>query len=93
LRSPPCWRNLSKQLALDLAPEVRVNCIARGYIATDQLLERKDTDSLVTELSDLTLLRRLGTPAEVAEAVAYAAQAQFMTGAVISLDGGVTSGY
>jgi NAD(P)-dependent dehydrogenase (short-subunit alcohol dehydrogenase family) len=85
--------NLTHQLALDLAPEVRVNCIAPGYIATEKLLAREDADVVIEGLSGITPLRRLGTPAEVARAVAYAVEADFMTGAVISLDGGITSGY
>jgi NAD(P)-dependent dehydrogenase (short-subunit alcohol dehydrogenase family) len=72
---------------------VRVNCIAPGYIATEKILAREDADVVIEGLSGITPLRRLGTPAEVARAVAYAVEADFMTGAGISLDGGITSGY
>ncbi len=85
--------NLTRQLALDLAPEVRVNCLAPGFIATEKLLARNDADAVVENLSDITPLRRLGTPDEVARAVIYVIEADFMTGATISLDGGITSGY
>ena len=85
--------NLTKQLALDLAPDVRVNCVAPGFIATEKLLARTDADTVIESLSQITPLRRLGTPAEVAAAVVQAAESDFMTGAVISLDGGITSGY
>jgi NAD(P)-dependent dehydrogenase (short-subunit alcohol dehydrogenase family) len=85
--------NMTKQLALDLAPDVRVNCIAPGFIATDHLLGRVDADEVIKSLTEATPLRRLGTPAEVARAAAYAAETDFMTGAIISLDGGITSGY
>lgn len=85
--------NLTKQLALDLAPDVRVNCIAPGFIATEKLLARADADTVIESLSQITPLRRLGTPAEVAAAAVQAAESDFMTGAVISLDGGITSGY
>ena len=85
--------NLTRQLALDLAPEVRVNCIAPGFIATEKLLAREDADTVIGGLAEITPLRRLGAPAEVALAVIYAAESDFMTGAVISLDGGITAGY
>jgi NAD(P)-dependent dehydrogenase (short-subunit alcohol dehydrogenase family) len=85
--------NLTKQLALDLAPDVRVNCIAPGFIATEKLLARADADAVIKSLSQITPLQRLGTPAEVADAAVYAAESDFMTGATISLDGGITSGY
>lgn len=85
--------NLTRQLALDLAPDVRVNCIAPGFIATEKLLARDDANAVVERLSDITPRGRLGTPEEVARAVLYAIEADFMTGAVISLDGGITSGY
>lgn len=85
--------NLTKQLALDLAPDVRVNCVAPGYIATDQLLARSDAAGLVQSLSSITPLQRIGTPEEVARAALYAIESDFMTGAVINLDGGITSGY
>ena len=85
--------NLTRQLALDLAPEVRVNCIAPGFIATEKLLAREDADAVIGRLGEITPLRRLGTPADVALAVTYAAESDFMTGAIISLDGGLTAGY
>ena len=72
---------------------MRVNCIASGFIATEKLLARGDADTVIESLSQITPLRRLGTPAEVAAAAVQAAENDFMTGAVISLDGGTTSGY
>jgi 3-oxoacyl-[acyl-carrier protein] reductase len=72
---------------------VRVNCIAPEYIATEQLLAREDADALIEELSTITPLQRLGTPLEVAHAALYAAESEFMSGAVLSLYGGITSGY
>jgi NAD(P)-dependent dehydrogenase (short-subunit alcohol dehydrogenase family) len=85
--------NLTRQLALDLAPEVRVNCVAPGFIATEGLLARDDADAMVEHLSGITPLHRLGTPDEVARTVAYIVESDFMTGAVVSVDGGLTSGY
>ena len=85
--------NLTRQLALDLAPEVRVNCIAPGFVATPQFLARDDADELRRQLSSITPLGRMAHPEEVARAVAFAVECDFMTGSVVSIDGGLTAGY
>jgi NAD(P)-dependent dehydrogenase (short-subunit alcohol dehydrogenase family) len=51
--------NLTKQLALELAPDVRVNttapgCTAPGCIATDHVLERVDADAVINSLIEAT---------------------------------------
>lgn len=81
---------LTKSLAKELgARNIRVNAVAPGYIPTDL------TDSLPQELKDgmvkLTPLGRMGTPEEVARAVAFLAgdEASFITGVVLSVDGGI----
>jgi 3-oxoacyl-[acyl-carrier protein] reductase len=56
-------------------------------------VNRRPPFSLVEHLSGITPLHRLGTPDEVARTVAYIVESDFMTGAVVSVDGGLTSGY
>lgn len=78
----------TKSLAAALAPYVQVNAVAPGWIATDMTSgfseERKQ--KLLTE----TPLRRAGCPEDVAEVVAFlAAEANFITGQVIVVDGGL----
>lgn len=80
---------LTRSLALELAPShIRVNCVAPGCIETDMVraLGRETRDMLVEE----TPLGRLGTPEDIAYAVAFLAseKASFLTGQVLTADGG-----
>ena len=80
---------LTRSLALELAPShIRVNCVAPGVINTDmvQVLGQ----DILKELAEQTPLGRLGTPADIAHAVAFFAseKASFITGQVLTADGG-----
>lgn len=80
---------LTRSLALELAPShIRVNCVAPGVINTDmvQVLGQE----LMEDLTLQTPLGRLGTPADIAHAVAFFAseKASFITGQVLTADGG-----
>jgi NAD(P)-dependent dehydrogenase (short-subunit alcohol dehydrogenase family) len=74
---------LTRSLALELAPAIRVNAVAPGVIATERNEEAK---SLAAD----TPLGRAGTPAEVAGVVAFllSAEAGYMTGESVIVDGG-----
>lgn len=76
----------TKSLALELAPEVRVNAIAPGAILW---AEQSDTDAKQQAMLARTPLARTGTPEEIAEAVSWLLQnATYTTGQVLRLDGG-----
>ena len=80
---------LTRSLALELAPSgIRVNCVAPGCIETDmvRVLGEETRAMLVEE----TPLGRLGTPEDIAHAVAFCAseKASFLTGQVLTADGG-----
>lgn len=80
---------LTRSLAMELAPSgIRVNCVAPGVINTDmvQVLGRETLD----QLAQMTPLGRLGTPEDIAAAVAYFASEDtgFVTGQVLTADGG-----
>lgn len=80
---------LTRSLAMELAPSgIRVNCVAPGVINTDmvQVLGQET----LRELAEQTPLGRLGTPEDIAHAVAFFAsdKASFMTGQVLGADGG-----
>lgn len=77
---------MTKSLALELAPEVRVNAVAPGAILwPESSVDAAARDAMLAR----TPLGRTGTPAEVAEAVRWLLQdATYSTGQVLHLDGG-----
>ena len=78
---------LSKALAQELGPSnIRVNSIAPGVIDTDMCANlSSDTRAM---LRDETPLERLGQPDDVAKAAEYLADADFITGQVLAVNGG-----
>ena len=81
---------LSKALALELGPSgIRVNCVAPGVIDTRMNAHLSPED--MAALANQTPLGRIGTPKEVAEAIFYLANAQFVTGQVLSPNGGLVT--
>jgi pteridine reductase len=76
---------LTKCLAKELAPEVRVNAIAPGTITMPG-----DPPEWESDFIRRALLQRTGTPADIADAVMYLLTASFLTGHVLVLDGGRT---
>ncbi len=91
--------NLTRQLAIDLAPEVRVNGLAPGPVGTEHLYADlkggvyggfdKERDP-VQAVSDTLPLKRIIDPAEIADAVLFLAAAKSMTGSILSIDAGST---
>ncbi len=75
---------LTECLALELAPDVRVNAVAPGTV----LWPEGTPAGLRRRLAALIPLRRVGTPEDVADAVLFLADAPFVTGAVLPVDGG-----
>ena len=78
---------LTKVLAKELAPSVRVNAIAPGTITMPG-----DPPELEEDYVQRAPLRRSGRPEEVADAVMYLVTAEFVTGQVLALDGGRSLG-
>lgn len=79
---------LTRSLAMELAPShIRVNCVAPGVIDTD-MVQVLGAETL-RELAEQTPLGRLGTPQDIANAVAFLAseQASFITGQILTVDG------
>ena len=81
----------TRSLALELANfPVRVNCVAPGDILTPMTLNQlKISGETLEEISKIYPLGRIGTPEEVAEAIYFLATANFITGTILSVDGGL----
>jgi pteridine reductase len=75
---------LTRALARELAPEVRVNAVAPGAI----LWPEEGSASSRQAVLDRTPLACCGEPADIAGAVAYLVEAKFVTGQVLAVDGG-----
>jgi NAD(P)-dependent dehydrogenase (short-subunit alcohol dehydrogenase family) len=84
--------NLTRSMALELAPTVRVNCICPGVIDTD--MARIGFADL-SEEAEFYPLKRIGTATEVAKGIIYLASpdAGFITGSALAMDGGATAGH
>lgn len=84
--------HLTKALAQDLAPKIRVNAVCPGAVATSALDIVLQTPELEQAMNDATPLGRLGEPAEIAAAALYLASpaAAYTTGQYLGVDGGIT---
>jgi NAD(P)-dependent dehydrogenase (short-subunit alcohol dehydrogenase family) len=86
--------SLTKSLALELAPEIRVNAIAPGWIETpftlDGLQKSSDPVAYRKKVESMHALNRVGLPAEIAKSIFWISgpEASFMTGSVVVVDGG-----
>lgn len=88
---------LTRALALDGAPyKIRVNCLCPGFILTrltEPYIDKKNPQKYLETVGKLHPIGRIGTPEEVAYAALFLAsdESSFITGAVIPVDGGITS--
>ena len=95
----------TRGLALELAPAIRVNAVAPGLVDTnmaralrldrDEQMPEHDERVLretaqLGEMASLHPLARLGQPLEVAALILHVAQSEWMTGSVVTLDGGLS---
>ncbi len=80
--------SLTKNLAEELAPKIRINCIAPGWIDTD--MNKNLPKDYVKGEKEKTFLKRFGTPEEIASVALFLASddASFMSGSIMVVDGG-----
>jgi NAD(P)-dependent dehydrogenase (short-subunit alcohol dehydrogenase family) len=84
---------LTKSMALDWAPDVRVNALAPGYVATDLTADLREDEALRESILDRTPLDRFADPEEIAGPAVFLASdaASFVTGECLAVDGGWTA--
>ncbi|MCP5281317.1 MAG: SDR family oxidoreductase [Rhodoferax sp.] len=80
----------SKSIAMEWAPEIRVNTICPGAVDTPMVRAGYSEDSLRDQVAPRYALGRIGAPIEIAQAALYltSAEASFVTGIVLAVDGG-----
>lgn len=86
----------TRALALDLAPQVRVNCVCPGDVATPLLsrqLQQADGGYTLADVAQYYPLERVGTAQEIAHVICAVLSPlnSFMTGSIIPVDGGLTA--
>jgi NAD(P)-dependent dehydrogenase (short-subunit alcohol dehydrogenase family) len=86
--------NLTRQMALEWAPRVRVNCVCPGVIETPMTAELRADPAWAEAVLERYPLGRFGRPEEIAAAILYLAsdEAGFVTGVALPVDGGYTAG-
>ncbi len=82
---------LTRAMAVDFAPQIRVNAIAPSVTLTDRLVERLKTNASVQKMAEQHLVG-LGEPLDVANAALYLAsdESKVVTGQIIRVDSGIT---
>ena len=80
--------NITKAYAKELAPNIRVNSISPGNVATEMSVSAGE--EYITKVLAITPLKRLGTPEELAKAALFLVsdEASFITGVNLDVDGG-----
>lgn len=83
---------LTRQLAVEMAPQVRVNTVCGGLVRTDALNYFPDGAKMMETAAQLTPLRRVGEPEDMADVVSLLLdpRAKWITGQVIVADGGIS---
>ena len=84
---------MTKTMALELAPKIRVNVICPGYVMTP-MQKAEYTEEMFAALNNKLPLKRHADPSEVAALFAFLASddAAYMTGSIYVIDGGETAG-
>ena len=81
---------LTRSLALEWGPDVRVNCMSPGFCDTERFDHMPSTtkQAMMDSTAASLPLRRVGRPEDMGKALWYLATAEFCTGTVLDVDGG-----
>ncbi|KAL7542678.1 hypothetical protein ACHAXR_012204 [Thalassiosira sp. AJA248-18] len=81
---------LTRSLALELGPRLRVNCLSPGFCNTERFdhMDQERRDAMLANTAESLPLKRVGQPQDMGEAIYYLATAPFVTGVVLDVDGG-----
>jgi 3-oxoacyl-[acyl-carrier protein] reductase len=83
--------HLTRGLAKELAPRIRVNCVAPGYIRTDMNRGGWENEAFYNKIKKITPMSRWGEPEDIANAVKFLVDPvnSFITGETLVVDGGI----
>jgi len=91
--------NMTRAMALEYAPEIRVNCVSPGTVDTDMvrldIASADDPEARLAAMAAYAPLRRMAKPEEIAAGILYLSspEAAYVTGTSLSIDGGTTAGH
>ncbi len=82
--------SLTRKLAAELAPHIRVNAVAPSFVATDMTRKYLEDPEMLERVKELHLLRDVATPEDIAEAIFFLGTpaSRFITGEVMNINGG-----
>ncbi len=82
----------TRSMAIALAPDIRVNAVAPGYVRTNINNQRLSDERVLNGILSRTPMKRLGKPEEIAKLVSFllSDESSFMTGETVVIDGGIT---
>ena len=81
---------LTRSLALELGPRLRVNCLCPGFVDTERFdhLDPDRKEQMMEATADSLPLKCVGEPGQIGEAIVFLARNTFTTGVVLDVDGG-----
>jgi NAD(P)-dependent dehydrogenase (short-subunit alcohol dehydrogenase family) len=82
---------LTKALAAEYAPKIRVNAIAPSLTATPLAEKLLNSESKISAAAERHPLKKIGSAQDISEAVIYLLNAHWVSGQIINIDGGMST--
>ena len=82
---------LTRSLAAEFAPKIRVNAVAPSLTNTPLAEKLLNAEAKLKSAEERHPLKKIGTPTDIANAVQYLLEANWVTGQIISVDGGMSA--